>query len=277
MRLPVLLAVTLTASACAQPSHRTTGAAQASRVLTDDEWCADGWQSREYETACEVREIVTSADALDVAATNGSVTVKRWDRSDVLVRARVTATARQATEAARLVDATEVTVRGGVVREETPDTARDRWVAVSYEVFAPGRTDLEATATNGPVNVHGLDGVVTVLATNGPVQLTGVSGDVGVWATNGPVGVTLDGRTWRGAGLDVTATNGPITVELPRDYSARLSAETRVGRISTDGLDLPRRERASYVGDALDETLGSGGAPVRLRATNGPVRLKVLD
>ena len=276
MRVPLLL-VALAASACAQPSHRPPQPVDASRVLADDEWCQEAWRSDRAETVCEVREVVTRADALDVTAENGGVAVKRWDRPDVLVRARVSASARRAAEAGRLVDATRVVVEQGAVGAETPDAGRGEWVAVSYQVFAPAETDLAVTATNGPVSVHGLDATVRVRATNGPVELAAVSGDVAVRATNGPVQVALDGRRWRGAGLHVEATNGPIAVELPRGYSARLSAATGVGRIATDGLGLPRRERATYVGDALEATLGDGGAPLRLRAENGPVRVTAQD
>ncbi|WP_412062291.1 hypothetical protein [Rubrivirga sp. IMCC45206] len=244
-----------------------------------DDWCNDalGWAD-DRETACEVREQVIAARALDLAATNGSLTVSRWDRSDILVRSRVLAMAPTQAEAGRLVDETRITIDGGRVRDDASRTEHDgdRWVSVSYQVFAPADTDLEATVLNGPLDVHGLGGRLRATATNGPVRLAGVAGDVAVAATNGPVDVTLDGDRWDGQGLDVTATNGPIRLAFPDDYSARLSAETHQGRIHTTGFEPPQRDRkrGEWTGDAVDTLLGDGGPALVLRAENGPVHLR---
>ena len=262
MRL-LLLALALAASAQAQPT----------RTLADDDWCDGVERWGHAATECEVRETVTRAGALDVRATNGSVTVKPWDRADVLVRARVVAGAPDPAGARRLLADTDVVVERGAVSAETPETGRDRWVAVSFEVFAPASTDLDVTAMNGPVQVLGLRGRLRADALNGPVSLRDVGGDVAVKATNGPVEVVLDGPSWSGRGLSVAATNGPITVNVPRGYSARLTARTVNGHVSADGLRLPARDRR-WAGDEVEATLGDGGAPISLRAQNGPVRLR---
>lgn len=249
--------------------------AQPTRVLASDAWCdRDGGGSRRA-WACEVRETVVQTGALDVEALNGAVTVKRWDRPDVLVRARVAGSARSDAEARRLVRETEVTTRGGTVRARTPE-ARDGGTSVSYEIFAPQRTNLTVRAANGPVGVYGLEGTIRAEATNGPVSLDDVAGDVRVRATNGPVTVALGGSTWRGAGLDVAAQNGPITLTLPPAYSARLAARTENGGISTEGLQIARAARAGRrtAGDTLETTLGRGGPVLSLSASNGGIQVR---
>ncbi|WP_412070250.1 hypothetical protein [Rubrivirga sp. IMCC43871] len=261
------------------PSRTATPSPLVPSAPTDD-WCDApwGWTDDDREIACEVREQVTQAEGLDLAATNGSVSVSRWDRTDVLVRSRVLAAAPTQTEADRLVDETRITIDGGRVRDSASRTEheRDRWVSVSYQVFAPAGTDLEVAVLNGPLDVHGLSGRIRATATNGPVRLAGVGGDVVVRATNGPVDVNLEGDRWTGQGLDVTATNGPIRLAFPDDYSARLSAETHQGRIRTSGFSLPERnrKRGQWTGDSVDTTLGAGGPALLLRAQNGPVHLR---
>lgn len=267
---PLALAlVLLTACASAQPHHRT---------LSDDEWCETSHHG-DYERACEVREVVLSADRLDVdAAPNGGITVRTWDRSDVLVRARVESGARTRAEADRLVEETRIRVDGGRVRTEAARTrdGRDRWVSVSYEVFAPARTDLALATVNGGVAVHGVHGDIEARTVNGGISMDGVAGEVVARTTNGGIEVGLDGGAWDGAGLDAETTNGGISMTVPAGYSARLDARTRVGRISASGLSIPEadRQRGRWMGDRVETTLGRGGAPLRLVTQNGGVSIR---
>lgn len=250
--------------------------AQPTRTLADDAWC-ENERRGDNERACEVRETVISTHSLSIDATpNGGVKVSSWDRSDVLVRARVSASARRQADAERLVEATEVRIRNGQVEASTPRTGNGSWVSVSYEIFAPRQTDLALRTTNGGVSVHGMAGSIEANAVNGGISLNDVAGSVRARTTNGGVSVALAGDAWDGEGLDVESTNGGISISLPSNYSAELSAETQMGRISTDGLSLrnEQRERGRWTGDELRATLGRGGAPLRAVTTNGGVSIR---
>lgn len=267
-----LLAVLVALSAGASAQTNIAG-----RVLEDAPWCDDVYHERHPDrlVACEVRETLLAAGALDVdGAINGPVKVKKWDRSDILVRARIVGTAPSTSRAERLVDETLVQTRSGVVRSTLPDSRRGEGVHVSYEIFAPRQTDLAVRAVNGPIAIHGLDGQIRARAVNGPVVLQAVGGDVDVHAINGPVTIGLEGEHWRGAGLTVRSENGPITIEVPGAYSAQVSAETQNGRITISDLDVcdAVRRRGRYAGDRLSGQLGRGGASLSLATANGPVR-----
>ncbi|WP_420454722.1 hypothetical protein [Rubrivirga sp.] len=264
----------LVAPALAAVLLATAADAQSARVLADDPWCEEVWASDDRAVVCEVRETLLRTDALDVRAVNGEVSVREWDRPDVLVRARVTAVSADAALARRQVRATTVTTAAGRVRSSAPSEARSN-ASVSYQVFAPRSTRLTVAALNGPVSIEGMAGRIRAEVTNGPVALAAVGGDVEVDATNGPVSVALSGTTWRGAGLTVRAMNGPIQLTVPGGYGARLSARTHQGRISAPDLRTGARERRrDQPGDRLDATLGSGGPVLSLVAHNGPVQIR---
>lgn len=251
--------------------------AQSGRTLSADEWCRDGYGGRQAK-ACEVRETVIRARQLRVDGDpNGGITVRQWDRPDVLVRARVTSWAPSQAEADRLVEATRVETDRGRVRSEAPSTRGTRsGVAVSYEIFAPRRTDLALKAVNGGLTVDGIEGDLDAETVNGGVSLRGVAGDVRARTVNGGVSVDLAGQGWDGAGLDVKTTNGGVSVTLPPGYSARLAAETKMGRVSTSGLALrdERRARGRWTGDRLEATLGRGGARLSVATVNGGVSVR---
>ena len=275
MRLPLALLILATGTVCAQPTT-------VSRTLVDVPWCEEAdaavhrWRTSRG-VACEVREFVIQTDELDVAGlVNGGVTVKEWGRDDVLVRARVVGTARTASEAARLVHATRVNASGGRVRAETPSSRNNATAWVDFEIFAPRSTDLSADVVNGPLTISGLSSEISAEATNGPVTLENVGGDVSVKAMNGPVTVSLDGDRWRGSGLHVETANGPITLVVSDDFSARVEVETRNGHVHCDDLGLSKadRQRGRRTGDSLAGTIGNGGPPLRFETANGPVFLR---
>ena len=257
----------------------TAASAQPTRTLTDDDWCDrtndwSSWGDGGRYTACEVRETVLSTDRLSVEGSNGGITVRPWDRSDVLVRARVAARGPSQSEADRRVRETDLDVGRGSVRAKTP-RGRNVWVAVSYEVFAPARTALALRTQNGGVSVEGTTGRLDAQTQNGGVALRGVSGAVRARTQNG--GITVDLARRSRAGLDLKTQNGGITVSVPDGYSANLTASTRVGRIATPGFDLPREraERGRYaVGDRVEARLGGGGPPLSVETTNGSITIR---
>ena len=254
---------------------------QPSRVLPEDPWCeqvAD--RTAGTVRACEVREAVIRAAALDVSAEpNGSVAVTRWDRDDVLVRAVVVGYARDRASAERLVDQTRVRIDGGRVRTEPPPggwSDDGRLATVSLQVFAPRATGVTARTTNGSVEVTGIEGTLRVAAVNGSVRLVDVNGDVRARTVNGSVAVALSGPAWAGRGLDAETTNGSVALTVPRGFSADLSAQTQMGRIATGGLVADAdRQRGRGMGDRVAARLGDGGPPVRLTTVRGGVSVQV--
>jgi len=58
-----------------------------------------------------------------------------------------------------------------------------------------------------------------------------------------------------------------VKLSVPENYSARLEASTNNGGINIDGINQSRRNRE------VTAQLGSGGAPIRVRTSNGGVRL----
>jgi DUF4097 and DUF4098 domain-containing protein YvlB len=135
----------------------------------------------------------------------------------------------------------------------------------------PRRTNLDLSANNGGITIDAVSGTIRFDTTNGGIRLSGLSGDVRGETRNGGLTVQLDGQRWEGAGLDVETTNGGVTLAIPDGYNADLTTGTVNGGFRTEvpmtvqGELTPRR--------GLSTTLGSGGPPVRVRTTNGGLRI----
>ncbi len=218
---------------------------------------------------CDEREVrLPARGSLDVnGAENGGVRVTAWDRNEVLVRQRIQASARTVERAREIAAGIRVDTDGEIQASGPATTGRNESWSVSYEIFVPRRTNLEITTNNGPIAVERVSGEMRLRAQNGPLGLTAVSGNVHGRTTNGPVAVTLEGSRWSGAGLDVETTNGPVRLEIPDGYNARLTVGTVNGPMN---VDIPVTVQGR-INRRIDSTLGSGGAPIRAVTTNGPV------
>lgn len=234
--------------------------------------CSDNWSSDRLVNHCEVREqTIASTGSLTVdARKNGGVSVKGWDRNDVLVRARVNGVAPTQAEAEAMAKQVIVQTGGGKVYADGPQARTDYHWSVSYEIFVPRRTDLTLEAHNGGIAIADVTGRLAFTALNGGVVLKRVGGTVRGGTTNGGLVVELSGDRWDGEALDVKTTNGGIIMTVPENYSAHLETGTVNGNLS---IDFPVTVQGKITRE-LAVDLGSGGATVRAVTTNGGVKIK---
>ncbi len=235
-------------------------------------WCEQDSRGEEGNHFCEVREMTLSADdVLRVdGGQNGGVKVIGWEENEVLVRARVWAKARSDGDAEALADAVEVTDAGGRIRAEGPRTGRRESWGVSFEIYTPHDSDLELEANNGGISISDVRGQIEFRTQNGGVHLEGVGGDVRGRTQNGGLKVELEGDSWDGAALDVETQNGGVTIDVPQGYSAEFETGTVNG-----GIDLAFPITVSgRLRSNIRTTLGDGGPLVRVKTTNGGVKVR---
>ncbi len=239
--------------------------------------CSNGGNDNDRARHCEMREqSVAAIGRLNVdASQNGGVSIKGWTRGDVLVRARVEASGD--TEGAAAIMASRVSIdgSGGQVRATGPQMENNAWWTVSYEIFVPQASDLTLKANNGGINISDVRGQIHFDGNNGGVHLKRVVGDVTGATVNGGIQVELAGATWDGHQMDLTTHNGGVTVTMPSHYSARIQAETGMGRIQSD---FPMSLNAnSGRSQKMDFNVGAGGPPIHITTGNGSIRLKRAD
>jgi hypothetical protein len=236
--------------------------------------CANGGNDRDRARHCEIREqTLPSIGRLSLdAGPNGGATVKGWLRSDVLVRARVEASGENEGAAGIMASRVMVDGSGGQVRATGPEMMNNAWWSVSYEIFVPQVTDLTLKANNGGITIADVRGQIHFDANNGGVHLKRVVGDVSGATVNGGIQVELAGVMWDGRQMELRTSNGGVTVAMPAHYSARIQAETGMGRIQSD-FPVPA-QGPSGRSQKLDFNLGSGGPPIHITTGNGSIRLK---
>ena len=226
----------------------------------------------DYYQHCEVRESTLPAGPLNVdAGQNGGVSVEAWDRNEIRVRAIIRGSARDDARARSIASQVQIQAGGGRVYANGPDLDRREWWSVSYRINVPRKNDLDLSATNGGITIVGVNGNLRFDTTNGGVRLHDVGGRVNGETRNGGLDVRLGGSRWDGEGLDVATSNGGVTLSIPDGYNAELETRTVNGGLRVDFPITVTGELNSRRG--ITTTLGSGGAPIRARTTNGGVKI----
>lgn len=247
---------------------------------SDEQWLEDcqdwkDWGSRARH--CEVRETGMKASGRPLTVDpgmNGGVEIIGWDRDSIAVTARIQVSARTQEDAEAIVRDIKIEASGATVRAtggRGPFGRNQHW-SVSFVVMVPRRTDLTLSTHNGPLSVEDVAGRMDLSTQNGPLSLSGVGGDVHARAQNGPLTIELLGARWEGAGLDAETQNGPAALRIPENYNAKIEFGTVNGPMD---VGFPMTVTLSgRIRDRINTTLGSGGPPIRVVTTNGPMSVR---
>jgi DUF4097 and DUF4098 domain-containing protein YvlB len=201
---------------------------------------------------------------------NGGVSVKGWDRNEILVRAKIQTWADTEAEAQALAGQIQVETGGANIHAEGPENEDRRGWAVSYEIYTPRNSNLSLKAHNGGISIADIRGQIEFDTMNGGVTLRQLAGNVKGQTTNGGLSIELAGNGWDGQGLDVRTMNGGVNLSIPENYSAHLEAGTVNGGLRTDYPITVQGE----IKRELSVNLGGGGQTIRATTTNGGVSIK---
>jgi DUF4097 and DUF4098 domain-containing protein YvlB len=154
------------------------------------------------------------------------------------------------------------------------------------------RGRLELRTSDGSIRAREIGGDVLLETHDGSVVLDGIVGDLDLTTGDGSVSVSgkpgaLKLKTGDGAitlraeegtvmkdDWSVSTGDGGVTIYLPSDFSAELDAHTGDGNIRSEmnvsGADNGENERRTLRG-----RLGAGGKLLKVRTSDGSIRLKV--
>ena len=239
---------------------------------------------------------------------NGRIRIIGDDRNDIDVVATKHVRAESTDAAKRLLE--EIRLISGVVGDalELEVDIPKRWNRRGYinlELLVPHGVSVEVSASNGKVIVENLRGAVRARSSNGSVEVTDVIGDVEISTSNARVSCSctcgrlvarssngkielrghrgsVDASTSNGLirasmeelgkeGVCLATSNGRILLELPEDVDGEVDIRVDNGIIRND-RSLCKNVRESN--GAVRGRLGNGGAPIKLRTSNGSISLR---
>lgn len=233
----------------------------------------------------------TGITKIDAQTANGKITLEGSDRDTVTVRAWKEVRGRRAAAA-------EFAEKVGIYAEQVgaelrvfTDHPPPPWgvsLTVRYAIKVPREVDVNLRTVNSKIEVSGTRGAIDATTVNGALELEGETGPIRARTTNSSIKAEIDTLTsdaefsttngtikaevHRCAGsMAALTTNGSINLTLPADFAGQLDAEARRGRVHSD---FPVPVVGKIKSQLKGEVGGGGEAVVKLRSTNGSIRLK---
>ena len=226
---------------------------------------------------------------LTVKNVNGSVTVKSDDIDYIRVKAE-----KKTNKGQDELDKVGIDISNGddiVVEVVVLDRGlfnRHPKVSVDFEITVPrelgvkrlesvnGRIraseiagDLTARTTNGKVIIERPADRITARTTNGSIEVNEAASVRKVSTTNGSVDVSLV-KPFTGD-CEIKTVNGSVKVAVPFDLDADVDLGVVNGSVNVSELSLNLH---SATKKSLKAKLRSGGPEIRVRTTNGSIRLR---
>lgn len=243
---------------------------------------------------------------------DGSIEIRSWDRSDVVVEIEKRGPTKESIEALQVL----AEQKGSLIEVEVKRARSESFNGIGLRqsasakliVNVPRETDIRARSGDGSIRADRLsgridlrtgdgsirasdivgeltldtgDGSITVEGAEGKLMLDTGDGSVNVSGKLGAIKLhTGDGSiTYRaepGTAMtgpwEITTGDGGVSLYLPPDFSADLDAHTGDGTIRNDLNVEDAGERRER--RTLRGRIGSGGQLLRVRTGDGAIRLK---
>lgn len=218
---------------------------------------------------------------VELSNVNGRVSVSSWDQPRVRIVARkeVRGDRDAVTDALRELRVDIRALNGGVVvtthYPKRSSSSLFDWILgedvnaeVAFDVTVPRTMNLDLETVNGAVRVAGVNGRHELETTNGKIEVARCAGSIDASTTNGGITAELT-QIARGQALEFETTNGRIQVSVPRTLAVDVDAGTTNGSIESElPVATTRISRNSLRG-----SINGGGTPLRMRTTNGGIRI----
>ena len=202
---------------------------------------------------------------------NGDVRIVTWDREEIKVDAIKRAKKQEHLDEVKI----EVDAKADRIRIKTKyldSKARqdkNNSVNVEYLLTVPKQSRLDrVNSVNGEVEIEAVSGDVKASSVNGNVTAGGLAGQVELSTVNGSVNANFAELK---KSVSLKSVNGSVTVALPPEANAKVSANTLTGGISSDSALQSKKHFP--IGQNLDGKLGEGGPVIELSTVNGGIRI----
>jgi DUF4097 and DUF4098 domain-containing protein YvlB len=198
--------------------------------------CSIDVRGNEASTREEKRFTVTASEPIDlkIQTFDGAITVRSWDRNEVLVeieRRGPDQTAADALVVNQTQEGNRIVIEAPNPRSERNVIAIGGWQsqAVNFTVTAPRRVTLEARTGDGSIETHDLQGTIDMNSGDGRILASNLEGQVRAHTGDGSIAID------RAAGqVDADSGDGSIEIEGRLD---ELTVRTGDGPVRVDAAD----------------------------------------
>jgi hypothetical protein len=233
---------------------------------------------------------VSGAPVVFVKTFDGTVSVRAWDKQEVMYEALKRGKSDEALRRVNLhaeQSGNEISIVAEYDKSRMPKFSSD--ASTQFEVFVPKNANVRVVSgdgrvivedVNGEKNLHTGDGRIEVrggqghlIANTGDGRISVVDYDGAVEAKTGDGRITLEGRFSK---ITARTGDGNIALALPADTNAELQIESR-SEVVNEGFEAVTVAGSSSRPKTLRIGRGAGGGVFTLRTGDGQIILRRAD
>ena len=264
-RMTVVFAIVLLALVAAQASHNGSQGKvkeKASKERAFDEDCEQMFSNSMTDlpvrlTGQEEKTLSRSeVQVLNIEGSpNGGVSIKGWDKSEIVIRACKLVGAESQEEAQALLNQLTISTENGRVRAQSPAKNatgyRQTWV-VQFRIYVPRDLAVEASVHNGGLALSNLTGKVNGRSQNGGIAISNSGGgdQIELYAVNGGISLKdVEGK------VNAKSSNGGISMS---------GGKGEVRLHSQNGGLVVRLPEGQWSGETLEAHSDNGGVTIEV-------------
>ena len=234
--------------------------------------CIDlGNNSSGPEVRSYFEEEYTASDdtVLSVTTVNGGISITSWDGDNIFLNAtKKSRNGEDDLDKAEIVvteDGNQINIE---VQHDQPINSR----AVDLDIKIPYNVSVETViSTNGGIVVENVEGYVKATTTNGGIVIKNTTGIDNLISTNGGINAEiLDIQK----DVNIQSTNGGINLNIRTTLNSSIQISTTNGGITVGG-DFISVSESSY--KSFKGTIGGGGNTINILTTNGGITINELE
>jgi len=270
-------------------TFKVTGAPQLTLATFDGAIEVRAWDKPEIEVEIEKRAMEQSlVDQITIEEHQVGDTVElrvkgpaRREFSGVTVGVNISPSARLRVSVPRSLTLTASSGDGAISADDIAGTISLRTEDGSVSATRV-HGDLEIRTGDGSIRIDEAAGRLTVETGDGSITLNGTPTVLHAKTGDGSIRARIDAEAVMADNWDLTTGDGSIVVALPAGFNGELDAETRDGSVrashplvkSDPGARDEDRDERRERQRTLRTTLGQGGKVLRLRTSDGSIRIE---
>jgi hypothetical protein len=295
-------------------TRRLLGILAAGIALTSTAACVDvvAGNAFRYVGQEEKRFSVSGKPDVTLATFDGSIEIRPWDRSEVLVVVERHGTTKEAADRIEVQaeqDGNRITLSTRASPQRLLGISLHGSRSARLIVSVPASADIHARSGDGALDVEGISGVLELRSGDGGIKGRRLSGDLNIHTGDGSIrlsdvdgrldavtgdgSIVIDGRlaavrvrTGDGSvsvsaaegsaaseDWNIATGDGSVTLEIPEAFGGELDAHTGDGSIVMRDITLSNLTGAIGRSHVRGQ-LGSGGRPIHIRTGDGSITLR---
>jgi len=206
---------------------------------------------------------------LSVSTVNGLISITSWDGEKIALNAtKKTRHGEEDLQNAEIV----VSKNGDEITIEIQHSMPIRSRAVDLVIKIPNNVTVKSvSSTNGAISVENVKGYVEATTTNGGIEIKGTTGIGKLASTNGGISAELFDIK---EDIDIENNNGGVTLFINPIINASIQISTTNGGITVEDEFITETESTS---NSFNGILGSGGFSINIITMNGGIKIEELE